>query len=335
MKTMFAVLIAFVTATAGVAAVAPAHDFYAAVAMTKAQKNSSTPSDSGLYRRDAQGDWHHFGPRILGVTGLAVKADDPRIVLIASADGVVRSSDGGQTWRKTTGWEVADVRSIVFDPVQRNLVYAVTAWGPLRSTDAGATWQLAQKGLPLLFDQTILADAATSRRVLIGTEGGIYISRDAAQSWQRAKKFPQVPVLRLVQGASDPKVLLATTQGRGALISRDGGETWSPVDAETAAANLYAAAIAPQNSALLALGGWQAGVRVSTDGGRTWVDRSAGLPVKNVFVLAFEPGVKSRLWASTFEEGTFYSDDLGRTWQAGGLYGAYGSDFIFVPVAQP
>ena len=275
MKHVFTALVALVTAFTSAASVAPAHDFYAAVAMTKAQKNSSTPADSGLYRRDTRGEWHHFGPRILGITGLAVKADDPRIVLIASADGVVRSSDGGQTWRKTTGWEVADVRSIVFDPVQRNHVYAVTAWGPLRSTDAGATWQLAQKGLTLLFGQTIVADASTSGRVLIGTEGGIYISRDAAQSWQRAD-FPEVPVLRLVQAASDPKVLLATTQGQGALISRDGGGTWSPIDAATGTANLYAAAIAPQDSGLLAVGGWQAGVRVSTDGGRSWIDRSAG-----------------------------------------------------------
>jgi hypothetical protein len=157
--------------------------------------------------------------------------------------------------------------------------------------------------------------------VLIGTEGGIYMSRDAAQSWQRAKKFPDVPVLRLVQAASEPKVLLATTQGKGALVSRDGGGDWSPVDAVTSTSNLYAAAIAPQNSALFAIGGWEAGVRVSTDGGQTWADRSAGLPVKNIFVLAFDPGVQSRLWASTFEEGTFYSDDLGRTWQAGGLFG--------------
>ncbi|MDI1248558.1 MAG: YCF48-related protein [Lacunisphaera sp.] len=337
MRNLLTTLFALAMAVAGTVAAAPAlpaYDFYAAVAMTKAQKNSSTPADSGLYRRNAAGAWHHFGPRILGVSGLAVHPADPRIVLIASSDGVVRSTDGGRTWRKTTGWEVADVRSIVFDPVQPELVYAVTAWGPLRSTDAGATWQLAQKGLTLLFGQTMVADAARSGRVLIGTEGGIYVSRDAAQSWQRAK-FPEVPVLRLTQGSSDAKVLLATTLGRGAFLSQNGGESWTPVDPATAGANLYAAAIAPQDAALLALGGWQAGVRVSADGGRTWTDRTAGLPVKNVFVLAFDPGVKGRLWASTFEEGTFYSDDLGRTWQEGGLYGAYGYDFIFIPVARP
>ena len=75
-------------------------------------------------------------------------------------------------------------------------------------------------------------------------------------------------------------------------------------------------------------------MRVSVDGGRTWADRSTGLPVKNVFVLAFDPDVSGRLWASTFEEGSFFSDDHGLTWQDGGLYGAYGYDFVFVP-SQP
>jgi hypothetical protein len=335
MTSLLTTLIALIAvAAAGAAPAAATHDFYAAVAMTKAQRNSSTPLDSGLYRRDQQGEWHHFGPRILAVTGLAVHPSDPRIMLLPTADGVVRSNDSGQTWRKTTGWEVADVRSIVFDPVKPDLVYAVTAWGPLRSTDAGATWQLAQNGLTLLFGQTIVADAATSGRVLIGNEAGLYVSDDAAQNWERMN-FPEVLVLRLVQGRSDPKVLLATTQGRGALVSRDGGASWSPIDAATATANLYAAAIAPEDASLFALGGWNSGVRLSTDGGRTWNDRSAGLPNKHVFVLAFDPGVKRRLWASTFEEGTFYSDDLGVTWKFGGLYGGYGSDFIFVPTSRP
>jgi hypothetical protein len=81
----------------------------------------------------------------------------------------------------------------------------------------------------------------------------------------------------------------------------------------------------------LAVGGWGIGVRVSSDGGGTWADRTAGLPVRHVFVLAFDPDVRGRLWASTFEEGSYYSDDLGLTWHDGGLHGAYGSDYIFVP----
>lgn len=335
MKTRRTLLLGFALAAAGWAAEPSAPDrFFAAVAMTKAQKNSSTPADSGLYLRDEQGQWRHYGPRILGVAGLAVHPKDPNVILIACADGVVRSTDRGRTWRKTTGWEVADVRSLVFDAAKPGRAYAATAWGPLRSTDSGATWQLAQAGLPKLFSQTVIADHAKSGRVLLGTEDGIYASGDAAQSWQRVASSPATTILRLAQSEADPRLLLAGTQGRGAWLSHDDGRTWAATDPGSAPANLYAVALSPHDAAAMAVGGWGVGVRVSADGGRTWTDRTAGLPVKNVFVLAFDPGVKGRLWASTFEEGTFYSDDLGRTWQDGGLYGAYGFDFIFVPPAH-
>lgn len=305
--------------------------FYAAVAMTKAQQNSSVPTDSGIYYRAGSGEWRHFGPRILGIGSIAAEPGNPEHLLIASADGVIRSTDGGRTWRKTTGWEVVDVRAIAFDPLNPRQAYAATQWGPLRSADAGATWQLAQQGLAKLYTQTVIADRAQSGRALIGAEDGIYVSTDAAHSWQRVNSSPETTILRLVQSGAEARLLLAGTQHRGAWLSRDGGATWVQTDPGSAAANLYAAALNPHDSAVMAVGGWDTGVRISTDGGATWADRTAGLPVKHVFVLAFDPEVKGRLWASVFEEGSFYSDDLGLTWLDGGLHGAYGFDYVFVP----
>lgn len=320
------------SAVAAEAVAAPAHRLYAAVAMTKAQRNSSTPTDSGIYVRDEKGEWGFFGPRVLGIAGIAMQpGTDGRVILLAAADGVVRSTDGGATWRRTTGWDVADVRGFAFNPANADEVYATTCWGPLRSTDGGATWSLAQAGLDRLYCQAIVADAARPGRVLLGTETGLYISNDGAKTWERGD-FPQVSVLRLAQSPSDPRVLLAGTQGRGAWLSRDSGLSWTAVDPATATANLYAVAIDREDARRLVLGGWGAGVRVSADGGQTWADRTAGLPVKNIFVLAFDPDTPGRLWASTFEEGTFYSDDLGVTWREGGLYGGYGSDYAFLPI---
>ncbi|MEO6876270.1 MAG: hypothetical protein ABI222_15755, partial [Opitutaceae bacterium] len=284
LRPVLPLLLALTTGVAAAAVPAPSR-LYAAVAMTKAQKNSPTPLDSGLYVRDAAGHWTNFGPRILGVASLAMAPTVPDVLLLASADGVVRTTNGGRTWRKTTGWQVADVRSIVFDQVNTARVYAATAWGPLRSEDGGATWQLAQQGLDRLYCQTIVADAAHPGRVLLGMEEGIYVSTDAAISWQRAE-FPAVTVLRLAQSAADAKLMLAGTQGRGAWLSRDGGQTWSAADLGTATANLYAVALSPHDAAQMAVGGWAVGVRISADGGRTWADRTAGLPSGNIFVLA-------------------------------------------------
>lgn len=325
----------FLLAGALTANFAPAADtaagpaaFYAAVSMTKAQRNTSVPADSGLYQRLPSGEWVHTGPRILGVASVAVHPLTPSVMLIASADGVVRTADGGRTWRNTTTWEVADVRAIAFDPVNTDHVYAVTAWGPLRSTDAGRSWQLAQRGLDRLHCSALAVDRRRAGRVLIGMEQGIYVSTDAALSWQRLN-FPEVPVTRIVQSPVDPDLMLASTNGRGVWISRDAGDSWAAVDPVSASAHLYAATLAPHDPALMAVGGWDAGVRISTDGGKSWTERSAGLPNRRVFVTAFDPQHPGRLWASTFEEGSYYSDDLGRSWHDGGLYGAYGLDFVF------
>ena len=306
---------------------------YAAVGMTKAQKNSSLPLDSGIYVRDEDGKWSIFGPRVLGVCSLAMSPIDSNILLVGAGDGVVRSVDGGKTWRRVTGWEVIDVRKFVFDHGNPSKVYAATSWGPLRSSDSGATWQLAEQGLALLYCQTIIADVAKPGRVLLGTEDGVYVSTDAAMSWRRAK-FPTVTVLHLAQSAADPRFIAATTQGKGVWLSHDGGKSWSQSDPASATANLYAVAISPHDATKLAVAGWGVGVRVSTDSGKTWVDRSSGLPVKNVFVLAFDPERTERLWASTLEEGAFYSDDLGATWHDGGLYGSYGTDLVFLPAMR-
>lgn len=310
-------------------ALAPAHRLFASASMTKAQVNSTTPSDFGLFYRADDGKWVSFGPRV-GINGLTVQPGDASVMFVPSADGIVLSRDGGKTWRQVTGWDVADVCSIVFDDLNPRLVYAATAWGPLRSTDGGEHWQAAQQGLAKPYCQTLVADPLHSGRVLLGTEDGLYVSTDAAQSWTRIES-PATTILRLARSEADTQLLLAGTQGRGAWLSRDDGATWSAVDAGSATANLYAAALNPSAAATMAVGGWGVGVRVSADGGATWADRSAGLPVKNVLVLAFDPDVKGRLWAATFEEGTFYSDDLGRTWKNGGLYGANGTDYVFVP----
>lgn len=310
----------------------PAHRFFASASLTKAQINTPLAADFGLFYRADDGKWLPFGPRVAGF-GLTIQPGDPAIMYVPSTDGVVRSRDGGKTWRQLTGWEIADVRSIVFDRIDPRLAYAATAWGPIRSTDGGDSWQAALQGLTKPYCQTLVADPQRAGRVLLGTEDGLYVSTDAALSWTRVES-PAATVLRLVRSEANDQLLLAGTQGRGAWLSRDGGATWAAVDAGSATANFYGAAMNPADAATMAVGGWSVGVRVSEDGGRTWADRSAGLPVKNVLVVAFDPDAKGRLWAATFEEGSFYSDDFGRTWKNGGLYGANGSDFIFIPTSH-
>ncbi len=308
--------------------------FFAAMSMTKTQINSPTPEISGAFLRQPNGRWLHFGgDQIKWVNALAVSPANPAVVYLGCGNGILRSRDDGRTWRLTTDWHVADVFTIQGNPVDSSRVYAATGWGIWRSMDSGETWIESDRGLPLTgkFTQTLVVDSSQPSRLIAGTDVGMYISNDGADSWSPVVGASRAPILHLEQAAGDPQHWIVGTQGEGVQLSTDGGATWTVVAPALARSNVYAASIDPSDSSRIAAAGWSQGIQVSRDGGKTWRDATRGLPSTHVSAIAFDRNTRGRLWASTFEEGTFYSDDLGRTWHSGGLYGAYVLDLKFVP----
>lgn len=329
MNRRLLVLLSLALAIRGLAAeTAPAGRAFAAVAMTKAQKNSSVPLDSGLYVRGVDGAWTHFGPRILGVSSVAASPAQ------AGLSPRERRRRGALDGRRPFMAQVAcyglggrrRAAPSPLIPVTRSTPTPRPRGGPLRSTDGGATWQLAQRGLDRLYCHMLVADARRSRAACCSAPSWASASPPTARPRGIRWSFPPSRRLRLVQSGAD---MLAGTQGRGAWLSRDGGVTWQATAPAAASANLYAVALAPQDVALLAVGGWGVGVQVSADGGRTWADRSAGLPNRNIFVVAFDPDVKGACGRPRSKKAC----STLTTWASpgdGGLYGAYASDLVFV-----
>ncbi len=323
---------------------APPANLFMAAAFTKAQRNSSIPTDAGVFVRSAAGEWRSFGPKIQTVNSAAVDPANPDRIFLSCGNGIVRSLDGGATWRMVTGWQVSDVFEIAVDPNDGNRLYAATAWGPWRSTDGGDSWTFVDDGLAEHYTRSFALDPRNPRRLVLGTAAGLHVSTDGADSWQRVAAVPAVNILRVRHGEDRPTVWLIGTEGRGAWLSTDGGQQWQPTAPATATANVYAVAVDPTDARRLAVGGWAIGVLVSSDGGATWQPRADGLPSTNVLTLAFDPAHPGRLWAGTFEEGVVWTDltapdadaPSGTTWQDGGIDGALTNDLGFLPLpAQP
>ena len=311
---------------------ANATNLFAAAAFTKAQQNSPVPTDAGLFIRSESGEWESYGPKIQAVSSASVDPSDRRIVFLACGNGIIRTTNAGESWRLVTGWEISDATAIVIDPKNGRNVYAATGWGLWKSTDGGDSWTSCNRGLTETFSKTIILDRKDSDRLLVGTGGGLFVSSNRAVTWTRIIDVPPTNILRLRRGVSDPETWLAVTEGHGAWLSTDDGESWQQTAPDLSYANLYGAAVDPTNSDNLAVSGWGVGVWISSDGGSTWTDRSAGLPSPNVNALAYDPNHQGRLFASAFEEGTVFSDDAGGAWNDGGLYGAYVSDLGFAPI---
>jgi hypothetical protein len=104
------------------------------------------------------------GQNIRAILATAVTSSRGQVVLagtVADPDGppstrggVYRSFDGGQTWTRiagaaNSGLPDGDVKSLVEDPTNPNIVYAgVTGLGVFQSVDAGQTWQAVNGNIP-------------------------------------------------------------------------------------------------------------------------------------------------------------------------------------------
>ncbi len=330
----FALVFGSVCADLSLAA-APATKLFTAAAFTKAQQNSSIPTDAGIFVRDEAGVWSSFGPKIQAVNSATVDPTNPARIFLACGNGIVRSLDRGQTWRMVTGWRISDVYEIAIDPTAPERVYAATGWGPWRSIDGGETWTFVDAGLPEHFTRSFALDPQDPSRLFLGNAAGLFVSTDGADSWQRVPAVPDRNILRVRHGAPGSGVWLVGTEGDGAWLSTDDGRTWTQTAPAIATANTYAVAVDPADARTLAVGGWDVGVWVSRDGGVTWSQLDRSLPSPNVLTLAFDPAKPGRLWTGTFEEGIVFTDlsaGPDPVWQDGGVDGALTNDLGFLPL---
>lgn len=317
---------------------AAGHDLLVAASINSSSRvmGSGTGAPDGLYVRAAgQEAFTHVGPNMpLLITVVADPRERSRLYA-AGLSGVMRSADGGATWRIVTGWAETEPKALALDPVDPDTVYAGLPDGFVLSSDRGQTWRRAEAGLPDRgkYVQCLQVDRTVRGRILLGCETGIYLSEDGAGSWRRV--FTAVDTVNdIQQSPHDPSRWLAVSQSAGVLESTDGGRSWTPLSGLPREQAWYNVAFHPRDPARLALASWTYGLWTSADGGRTWTERNAGLPTPTrVWRAAFDPD-DGRLYAAVFERALFASTDLGSTWKETALPGSVVRSFTFVPVVR-
>ena len=306
---------------------------YATGVNTKGYVAGQELSASGLYMYEGEAAWRHIGWNHPRVYGIAFHPTDPNVLYLACGNGVLRTRDGGRTWKLTTDWRVTEALSIAVDPHAPEHVYVATAYGLWRTADGGDTWVEASLDFERTYTQTVAVDRTKRGRVLAGTEGGVYLSRDGGESWERVSP-PDVAVLDLKQSFAEPGLWVAGMQEHGVWLSRDGGTSWHRVGGNLENTSVYAAAVDPSDTHTLAAVVWDQGVFLSRNGGRDWTQIGSRLPTQKHYDLTFDPTRKGRLWVATVEQGVFSSDDFGRTWVDRGLHGVLIFDLTFGPEAK-
>jgi photosystem II stability/assembly factor-like uncharacterized protein len=207
----------------------------------------------------------------------------------------------------------------------RTIVYAGTVGQSLwKSVDGGLSFVRNSQGAPSECDVRALAlHPLNPDHLLLGTETGLFVSRDAAGSWTRAAgPLDGRQVWCLARCPDNPDYLLAGTCPAGIFCSEDGGDTWAELQAPMPERCVNGAPLTPRVTCIIIdprdgatfAGVEIAGVRRSYDGGATWSTHGDGLSSQDVHGLAAVWNGRRTLIATTNND-VNRSEDDGETWE--------------------
>ena len=158
-------------------------------------------------------------------------------------DGMYRSDDAGETWRRiSTGLVSDDVHGFAVMPDgNRRLLFCITNKGLHVSEDDAASWQLRELDSPWQYGRQVVPRADSWDTLFLtngngppGSTGRLLISRDRGANWQEAGlpgTLNSTPWCVATHPA-DPDLLFCGTNLGQLFRSTDGGANWTKLDRE-------------------------------------------------------------------------------------------------------
>jgi photosystem II stability/assembly factor-like uncharacterized protein len=259
-------------------------------------------------------------------------------------DGVYKSTDGGDTWRRVGLERSEHIQRILFDPRDPDVVW-VAAQGPLwasggdrglyKTTDGGWTWTRSlhpsdDTGVTDVAlhpgDPDVVYAAAYQRRRAVGQtigggpEAGIFKSSDGGSTWRRLTEgLPTVDMGRIALGV-DPRIpdrvyalIYARGDAGGFFRSEDAGETWARVSDYAGGDPQYYGEIFVDPHRPETIWNVEIRIRRSTDGGATWEPMDFPIHVDH-HEIVFDEADPEHMWIGN-DGGLYETWDGGENWR--------------------
>ena len=153
-----------------------------------------------------------------GNMGLAVAPSNPRHIyaLVEAKHGLLwDSQDMGDHWREVSNNHALDARPFYFSemavaPNDESHVYFLS-FNILGSTDGGKTAQVLGRGVHP-DNHTIWIDPHDPERIILGNDGGVYVSHDAGRSWRFLNNLPIEQFYQVAEDDATPYMLCGGLQ---------------------------------------------------------------------------------------------------------------------------
>ena len=132
----------------------------------------------------------------LGRIGLSISPADPEIIyaIVEAADGkggFFASTNRGASWEKRSAHKTSGnyYQEIIADPVDPNTIYSMDTWMSV-SHDGGRSFQKVGEVFKHVDNHCMWIDPNNNQHWLVGCDGGMYETFDAAKTWDFKENIP-------------------------------------------------------------------------------------------------------------------------------------------------
>jgi len=131
-------------------------------------------------------EWTEVGGDIFTVRCILLFKDNPQCILVGNCGSIFRSNDGGKNWARVFSLrgKNKNINQILAAAEGRQVIYAATDQGLYASSNAGLNWKRVFKGAKQA-ENICTGLAVKGETVILGTNSGIYISKDSWRSWEK------------------------------------------------------------------------------------------------------------------------------------------------------
>ena len=266
------------------------------------------------------------GPFGGSIYSIAIDPANSSIIYAGSSmGGIYKSIDSGANWTDKTGTMLrSETRSVIVNPDNPQIIYALQQGGLYRSDDSAESWIRLdmQGGLDLDIDPQnpdILYAATTS---------GVSKTIDGGNSWFSVNTGIESQYMMSV--AVDPNnsntiyagAYFNNSTSGGIFKSVDAGATWTAINNGLAIDTVNTLKVDPADSNKV-YAGLVRGLYITTDGGENWVNYPIAINNIVIYEIAVDPSNTDNLYITSFDGAIARSTNGGINWAITDLGGAH------------
>lgn len=274
------------------------------------------------------GTWDEINTRITSVTSIrSIEKITDNIILADGSGRIIRSTDGGWTWRN-----MGTLMNAIYDIIHIGngiiiaIGYSSSGDDVYKSTDYGLTW--TTKGTIGTVGSLTCDYFGNGIFVAGDFNGNLFRSTDYGETWSDLGKQYSASSIQKIIYIGDGIGLASTGGNRYILRTTDYGATWSNLGALTGTSTVYSFAYA-SNGIVLAGTGTSGHLYRSTDYGLTWTN--LGL-ISDANTIACSTFIGNGVGFIGFNHtgssagGLYKTNDYGATWSE---VGDFGTSYVY------